>query len=107
MTLGITSLMFFAIPASNAECSGGWCSDVYVEQLYSYAGDSSFWLRTTGTETLLNCTADSGVFLRGAAASKELFALLLAAQLADKKVAVRIVEGSNPCAISYVTLDRQ
>jgi hypothetical protein len=107
MCLGVTALLFLGIPISRAECSGLFCASVYVEQLYTYAGDSSFWLQTNGTETLLNCTADSGVYLRGAAASKELYATLLAAQLADKLVTVRIVEGSNPCAISYVTLNRQ
>ena len=89
-----------------AECGGGFCSNVYVEQLYTYSGSANFWLRTTGTETLLNCTPDSGVFLHVPSSSKEMFALLLAAQLADKVVVVRIVEGSNPCAVSWVTLDR-
>jgi hypothetical protein len=99
-------LIALGVSPSWAECAGGFCADVYVEQLYTYPGNSHFWLRTTGTETLLNCTPDSGVFLQVPASSKELFALLLAAQMADKVVLVRIVEGSNPCAVSWVSLNR-
>jgi hypothetical protein len=99
-------LIALGVSPSWAECAAGFCSDVYVEQLYTYPGNSHFWLRTTGTETLLNCTPDSGVFLQVPASSKELFALLLAAQMADKVVLVRVVEGSNPCAVSWVSLNR-
>lgn len=89
-----------------AECVGGVCADVYVEQLYTQQGTSSFYIRTTGTETALNCTPDSGVYLFVPATSKEMFAVLLAAQMTDKMVAVRIIESSNPCTVSWVTMNR-
>lgn len=66
------------------------------------------WVKTSGDETFANCTANSGVFLRldVTAGYKEIYATLLAAQLADKRVSIRIAEGSNPCTITYVTLNR-
>jgi hypothetical protein len=106
MTAGATALTFAGMDA-RAECIPSACNDVYVKQLYSDTGDTHFWLETTGTETELNCTPASGVLLRVPASSKQVFAMLLSAQLADKVVRVRINEGSNPCTVSYVTLDRQ
>ncbi len=92
-----------------AECTSKWCSDVYVDTLFVRAnGDIS--VATSGTETLLNCTAYQGVYTtlqQSAANSDDIYALLLAAYMADKKVLVRIVEGSSNCEISYARVDRE
>jgi hypothetical protein len=102
----IFALVFGSIAA--AECTATGCWDVYVEELYPEA-TGGIWIRTSGSETLANCTPDSGVYLRltnAQAGYREIFSTLLAAQLADKKVSIRINPGSNPCSVAYVTLNR-
>jgi len=91
---------------ASADCSVGSCVDVYVDQLYVNSGSQDAWLQTSGTESLLNCTVNAGTYLMIPAGSKDLYALLLAAQLADRKVNVRINEGSSPCSVAYVTMSR-
>jgi hypothetical protein len=93
--------------AAFAECSATGCWGVYIEELYPEAAGGA-WIRTSGNETLANCTVDSNVYLRLNATTgyKEIYATLLAAQLADKRVSLRIAEGSNPCTVVYVTLNR-
>jgi hypothetical protein len=90
-----------------AECSAAGCYDVFIEELYPTA-DGGVWIKTTGDETLANCTANSNVFLRLNVSNgyKDIYATLLAAMLAEKRVSLRVVEGSNPCAVAYVTLNR-
>jgi hypothetical protein len=90
-----------------AECSSAGCYDVLIEELYPTA-EGGVWIKTTGDETLANCTANSNVFLRlnMSAGYKDIYSTLLAAMLAEKRVSLRIVEGSNPCAVAYVTLNR-
>lgn len=102
-TLGLTLLSTAAYP----ECSAGGCYDVYVEELYPEATGGA-WVKTSGNEALANCTVDGNVYLRLdlTPGYKEVYATLLAAQLSDKRVNIRIAEGSNPCRIHYVTLNR-
>jgi hypothetical protein len=103
ITFGLSLFSAAAFP----ECSAGGCYDVYVEELYPEASGGA-WIKTSGNEALANCTADSNVYLRldNTAGYKEIYATLLAAQLSDKRVNIRIAEGSNPCRIHYVTLNR-
>src|SRR5687767_6214800 len=77
----------------------GWLYDVLIEELYPTA-EGGVWIKTTGDETLANCTANSNVFLRlnVSAGYKDIYSTLLAAMLAEKRVSLRIVEGSNPPA---------
>ena len=92
---------------ARAECAAQGCYSVFVEEIYPEATGGA-WIKTTGNETLANCTANSGVYLRlnPTGGYKEVFATLLAAQLTDKKVNIRIHEGSTDCVIAYVTLNR-
>lgn len=94
---------------TQADCQATGCYTVSVEQLVMTASNG-FWIQTSGTETLATCTPDSGVFLyvpSSTAQLKELYATLLAAQLADKLVSIVINQGTNPCSVSYVNLNRQ
>lgn len=53
----------FLIPATAwAECNNTGCWNVYVDQIYVRASGNNL-IQTSGNETLLNCTADSGIFL--------------------------------------------
>lgn len=101
----ILSLLTF--PA-NAECSAAGCVGL-VDQVYVEA-NGGLWVQTSGNETLANCTADSGVYLRLPAEYtrlKEVYATLLTAQVLGWQVYLRVVEGSNPCTIWYVSMNRQ
>lgn len=100
----VAALGFTAV--AYAECYSGGCTEVYVDELYPDSGGA--WIQTSGTETLANCTADSGIFLRlnGGPGFDAIYSTLLAAQISEKKVGIRIVDGSNPCTISYVRLNR-
>lgn len=94
---------------ARAECSATGCYAVYVHHL-AMTASNGFWVQTTGTETLANCTPDSGVFFfvpAGTAQLKELYATLLMAQQTEKLVDIVIVESTNPCTVSYVNLYRQ
>jgi hypothetical protein len=109
MRAALAAVGAMAAGISHAECNGSGCWEVYVQELYPEAAGGA-WIQTTGNETLANCAADSGIFLRLSGTTpgyKELYATLLAAQLADKKVHIRIHEGSNPCSIAYVRLYRE
>lgn len=102
-SLGLLAFSAAAFP----ECFSEGCADVYVEELYPEMQGGA-WVQTSGNEALANCTVDSSIFLRlhNETGFKEVYATLLAAQLADKKVFIRIVPGTNPCKISYVRLMR-
>jgi hypothetical protein len=98
---------FMLATAVFAECSASGCYEVFIDELYPEANGGA-WIRTSGNETLANCTPDSGIYLRlnATLGFKEIYATLLAAQLSDKRVSLRIAEGSNPCTVAYVTLNR-
>lgn len=100
----IAALAFTAV--AYAECYSGGCAEVYVDELYPDSGGA--WIQTSGNETLANCTVDSNIFLRlsGGPGFDAMYATLLAAQISEKKVGIRIIEGSNPCTITYVRLNR-
>jgi hypothetical protein len=91
-----------------ADCYTDRCTSVYVDELYVEA-TGGLWLQTSGTESSLTCAVNSGVWLRlepTAAGFKYIYGTLLAAQLAERTVTVRIDSGSNPCSISYVVVSR-
>jgi hypothetical protein len=96
-----------AATGAHAECNSYGCYDVYIEELYPEEG-GGVWIKTTGNETLVNCTVNSGVYLRlqPSDGMKQMYALLLAAQLADKRVNLRVHGGSDNCIVAYVTLNR-
>ncbi len=90
-----------------SDCSGVSCTDVYVEELYIRQSGKNL-VKTTGDETKLSCNPDSGVYLEVPETSNknDMMSVLLAAQMADKKVRFRILENSN-CEILYLTLKRE
>jgi hypothetical protein len=93
---------------ANAECASTGCL-AYVDQVYIET-NGNMYVQTSGTETLANCTPDSGIyfFLAGTATKfKETYSMLLMAQALGWQVRIRIVEGTNPCAISWAAVDRQ
>ncbi|MFA0812149.1 hypothetical protein [Microbulbifer epialgicus] len=103
-------VMTFIANFANAECSGHSCVGVYVDRLY-VTSHGIVHVGTSGDEKLLDCDAESGVYatldLNNYTGADAIYSTLLSAQLADKKVQVRVAEGTAGCKISYVTLDRQ
>jgi hypothetical protein len=107
----LTTLIFISIAplSAHADCAGNSCSNVYVDILYVNAS-SSIYVGTSGDETLLNCEAHAGVYAildSNHVNADKIYSTLLAAQLANKKVRVRISEGTEGCRISYITIQRQ
>jgi len=91
-----------------AECGGvpgqGICSNVKVTLLY--VDPSNAYIQVSGNVNLLPCTAAGGLIkfpANTAANFKAMYATLLAAQLADRLVNVR-VENLTDCQIAYVTM---
>jgi hypothetical protein len=99
-----------AVPFSaNADCSATGCYNVLLDQI-QMTSTGNVWIQTSGTETLADCTPDSGIFLQVPVSNthmKEIYSMLLAAQLADKFVNIIVNQGTSPCTVSYVTLSRQ
>lgn len=105
-------LLIGALVASGlaqAECVPHICQDVYVERLYSNS-NGVIYVATSGNEDSLDCNPVSGGYLSfnlSAASGNVFYSTLLAAQLADRKVSIRIQNGTEGCAIQYITHDRQ
>jgi hypothetical protein len=104
-SLLMATLMAFAAGASHAECASYYCQEAQILSLYTTAvGD--VYVRISGTTANLDCTLLEGVFLTLPASSprfKEIYASMLATQLAERTMTFRIDIGSNGCTISYIT----
>jgi|7_EtaG_2_1085326.scaffolds.fasta_scaffold01289_3 hypothetical protein len=96
---------------SYSSCNGRACSNVYIDRIYVKTTAPEILIGTTGDETGLNCNARAGVYVtlngEGFYNHSQVLSVLLAAQAANKRVLVRIAEGSENCDILYVTLDKQ
>ena len=109
ITMIMFSILFSVLFSSNviAECTSWGCYE-YVETLYTNIG-GVVYVGTTGDETKSNCRPVSDVYFQfnvsdpGGAA---IYSTLLAAQMADKRVSIRIRESSSG-EIGYVTLKKQ
>jgi len=96
------------VGSARADCGPTGCVG-YVDQLY-VESNGDLYLQTSGIETQANCVPNSGayLFLAGNATKfKETYAMLLTAQAMGWQVRIRVVEGSNPCAIAWTAVDRQ
>jgi hypothetical protein len=94
----------FAAQLASAECSAAACDNARILQLYTEA-NGVVYVQVSGTMSNLNCTLVSGTFATLTPSSslfKEIYASLLAAQMADRTMYVRIVTGSAGCTIQYI-----
>jgi hypothetical protein len=113
IALLLVSMAVGYAPAVFAECSGLLCESVYIQSLNSESGalpsNDDVWVQTTGTETALNCTANSGAWLKLSSDSpkaKEVYALLMMAFSMDKPISIRVVDSSTDCLIAYAYVTR-
>lgn len=92
-----------------AECVPHICSDVFVERLYPNE-NGLVYVATSGSEAALNCNAVSGEYVSfnlADPAGEAFYSTLLAAQLANKKVSLRIADESEGCLVQYITINKQ
>lgn len=96
-------LLTLAAQPANAECSATGCENARILQLYTEA-NGNIYVQLSGTMSNLNCTRVSGVYvtLQPIGRFKEIYATLLATQIADRTLHVRINDGSAGCTIAYV-----
>ena len=90
-------------PLAKAECSATSCDNARVLQLYTEA-NGNVYVQLSGTMSNLNCTLAGGVFVTLVPTRtrfKEIYASLLAVQLRDGLISVRIDTGSSGCTIAY------
>lgn len=90
--------------AVHAECNNYICEDVKILTLVTNA-EGNVLVRTAGTTSSLNCALESGIYMTLKASStrfKEIYANLLAFQVADRPISVRIDIGVAGCPIVYV-----
>lgn len=92
-----------SVSAADADCSSDRCENVRITRLVTTP--DRIWVRTSGTLTNLNCTLDPGVYvalLRSNEGFKEIYANLLAFQIAGLAISFRVDEGTSPCSMAYV-----
>jgi hypothetical protein len=93
--------------ASFAECGGNRCTGK-IDRIYPHTG-GVVYISTDGDERNLACIASEGVYitlLPSQPLFTQIYDALLQALVNDKTAIVRIAVGSNPCRLSYVTIDR-
>jgi hypothetical protein len=99
-----TSLVVITSGPVLAVCDSNRCEDERVLQIYTRA-DGNAYLQVSGAIANLDCTLVGGTYMTLLPSSprfKEIYANLLAFQLAEKPISVRIVNGSQGCAIDYI-----
>lgn len=102
----VTAVLFGALitGVASAECIAYICDGIRITALYTRA-DGNAYVQTSGTQSNLNCSLVGGLYMTIPTSSprfKEIYASLLAYQLADRTISIRIDEGSSGCTISYV-----
>ena len=102
----IATLLTLLATNSYADCNGGACSDIKVQNLYAMS-NGTITVETTGNELNLNCTSSGNGYVTVAPTDpgkNAIYSMLLTAQTTQKKVYIRVVDNSNQCRINYVFL---
>lgn len=105
--VGLFASWNILVGAADAQCSATSCTNEKVERLYLHE-NGLLYIRTTGDEVNLTCTAGNQGYLRinkDHAFFEEIYALLLSAQLSDKPVTLRLNNDSGTCFIVYAVID--
>jgi hypothetical protein len=102
--IGITLTMGAVAQPALAECAGQYCFDVRISYLYTDGGGSS-WISTTGNESLLGCTPDSGNLIRidpTTLQSNWLYSSIMTAYVTNQTVTVRVADPPGTCTVLYM-----
>lgn len=102
-------LIFLLLVSSHASasCNGIACSAILVDTIYANIS-GNVYIATSGTETNLNCTPASNVYLTlemDQPGSYTIYALLLEAQKSSKAIKLRIYDNSSGCKVKYAVYD--
>lgn len=93
-----------AMGTAAADCSGVFCSNVKVKALYVTA-DGDTYVEVFGNMPALDCTLASSTYITLQKSSlnyKDMYAVLLGYQLADRIISIRVVAQSTGCAVHYL-----
>lgn len=107
MTVMVFGMIIMANSAAFAACDEIRCYGK-IQRLYM---DSSgtLYIATDGDETSLNCTSPANVYVTMSSSDPNFdrqYAMLLTAFSLNQKVGLRIVVGSETCAVSYAYMDQ-
>lgn len=92
---------------SQSQCSKVGCN-APISILY-VNNNNNIYVGTTADETKANCSPVANVYFTlkaDAQNKKEIYATLLAAYMAKKKIFLRVNEGTEGCEIAYITLSQ-
>jgi hypothetical protein len=106
LTMGLVSA--FVAQLAGAECVATGCSGSRILQLYTEA-NGNVYVQLSGTMSNLSCTLVSSTFvtlLPGGSRFKEIYASLLAVQMSDRTLSVRIDTGSSGCTVNYINIEQ-
>jgi len=110
-TVMVGFFIFIFSHSIQAGCNDRGCSSK-IARLYlsSFNGGSVFIKPADNARGVVGCTLFENTYLtleKTHSLFDEIYSTLLAAQIADKRVFVRIANGSANCKVSYVTIDMQ
>ncbi len=89
---------------SFAGCASTACTDVAIENLYIRASGDILVI-TSGDESQLTCSGTDGTYFtldNNTENSDKIYAALIAAQTANKKIQINTTQGSNGCVINRI-----
>ena len=89
---------------SSADCISYVCDQSRIMALYTRA-DGNAYIQISGNTSVLTCGLVGGLYVKLPVNSprfKEIYASLLAYQLTDRPVTVRMEDGQTECTISYI-----
>lgn len=89
---------------ASADCISYVCDQSRILAMYTRADGDAF-IQISGNTSVLTCSLVGGLYVKLPVASprfKEIYASLLAYQLTDRPVTVRMQDGQTDCTISYL-----
>jgi len=111
MLLAVLSVAHFSRTAAADPCAGNFCTNTTISRLYpgGDVNDPRVFIRPKdGGQQLLNCTPVSGVYVTLKVSHplfSESYAALLDATINNKKVWLRVKDGSPDCELAYITVE--
>lgn len=102
---GAATLSTLLTHTATADCISYICDDVKITMLYTEANGDTY-VKVSGNMSNLNCALVSNTYITLSATNtaryKEIYASLLAYQLAERSIGIRINEQSTGCTVRYI-----
>ncbi|WP_129782055.1 hypothetical protein [Peristeroidobacter soli] len=103
-SLVLVLLAMSAMATAAADCSTWACRDVKIKASYG-TSDGDTCVEAHGNMALLGCTLASNTYItlrRSSLNYEEMYAILLARQMSDRTVGIRIIDQSVGCNVSCI-----